>query len=94
LVSVVVVVVVVAVVEVMVDSVPVVAVPVPIVPVVVVAVVVVPVSLTTAGWSPPDGAGVDSCLLHPVAKAVTRTAARPKMPNFFMSLISFFFDKK
>jgi hypothetical protein len=80
-----VIVVVVPVVEVIVDSVPVVAVP------------VVPVSLTTAGDSVVVVVvddSVDSCFLHPVANAVTRTAARPNSTNFFISLISFFQSKK
>jgi hypothetical protein len=61
------------------------------VPVPVVAVVVVAVSLTTAGASAAGAGAGASSFLHPVANVVTRTAASPRITNFFMSLISFSF---
>jgi hypothetical protein len=72
------------VVEVMV--VPVISVPVPII------VEVVPVSCTTAGCSlvVVVVVSVSSFFLQPAASATPRTATRPRVTNFFISLISFF----
>jgi hypothetical protein len=69
------------------DSVDVVA-----VPVVVVAVAAVPVSSTTAGCSLVVGVSevVCSFFWQPVTSAVPKTATRPRVTNFFISLISFF----
>jgi hypothetical protein len=74
------------VVEVMV--VPVISVPVPIM----VEVEVVPVSCTTAGCSlvVVVVVSVSSFFLQPAASATPRTATRPRVTNFFISLISFF----
>jgi hypothetical protein len=73
-------------------SVDVVAVAVDCVPVVAVLVAVVPVSSTTAGASVVVVVSVVVCsaFLQPVRRAVPRTAARPRVQNFFINLISFF----
>jgi hypothetical protein len=67
-----------------------VSVPVPIV----VVVAVVPVSCTTAGAVDSVvvvvSVLVSSFFLQPVASATPRTATRPRVTNFFISLISFF----
>jgi hypothetical protein len=62
------------------------------VPVVAVPVAVVPVSSTTAGASVVVVVSVVVCsaFLQPVRRAVPRTAARPRVQNFFINLISFF----
>jgi len=68
----------------------VISVPVPIV----VDVIVVPVSCTTAGAVDSVvvvvSVVVSSFYLKPVASATPRTATRPRVTNFFISLISFF----
>jgi hypothetical protein len=62
------------------------------IPVVVVAVAAVPVSSTTAGCSLVAGVSdvVCSFFWQPVTSAVPNTATRPRVTNFFISLISFF----
>jgi len=68
----------------------VISVPVPIV----VVVIVVPVSCTTAGCCDSVvvvvSVVVSSFFLQPVASATPRTATRPRVTNFFISLISFY----
>jgi hypothetical protein len=62
-----------------------------VVAVVVVVVAAVPVSSTTAGCSLVVGVSevVCSFFWQPVTSAVPKTATRPRVTNFFISLISF-----
>jgi hypothetical protein len=77
-------------------SVDVVAVPVDVdsVPVVAVLVAAVPVSSTTAGACAAGAASgaAASFFWQPVASASVATAAKPRVRNFFISLISFFVE--